>query len=393
MRDCLCVSVYHSDKGDAEFGTPRERFFHFTGDFLMQCLQDRANGLETQYRPLAPQFVNASEDDPLMITKHEHWVKVWSTLKKGGQPARETDSYFRIGGRTIQRIRAGSGGFADGFYMIDLLLSGRGADVWRKKEGASYKDFADFFRKNGGSMIEKSEAIADDLRKILTAPTTNYGACLASDVKSALPMLAAAMFIAEPARNPRAFIVGIMVLDMVGRVYNTDLNQTKFYTLDKVFAHPARISMGLANQQKGPQVIQEQGRYGKTVDRVINPYAAQTTDPVYVEGKVPGVAQVIFENRSDSESGKRLHPKEGTVDFVALAGQPTEQRLVKWMSFSGVSVRRYRAGETFNRPIHTSRSNREGCSGFGKRSYQEPDPKTIEHIRQNVGRSDLFLVA
>jgi hypothetical protein len=325
MRDCLCVSVYHSDKGDAEFGTAKERFFHFTGDFLMECLQVRANVLENQRPSLTPSVVKASEDKPLAITQHGLWISVWSTLKRGGQPARTTDSYFLIGGRKIRRMRAGSGGFADGFYMVDLALSGtgtgRGPDVWKKPEGASYRDFAGFFRSHGGNLIEKSEAITGDLRKILTIPTTNYGPCLAPDVRSALPMLAAAMFIAEPARNPRAFIVGLMMLDMVGRVYNTDLNQAKFYTLDKVFAHPARIGTGSANHQKGPVVVQD-NRYGRTVGRVTNPYGAQTTDSVYVEGKYPASPKLSSKTSQTVDLGNDyIQKKELSILSRWLANQ------------------------------------------------------------------------
>jgi hypothetical protein len=47
------------------------------------------------------------------------------------------------------------------------------------------------------------------------------------------------MFVAETARNPRVFPIALMMLDMVGANYSR--NSTKYYTLDRILAHPDRI--------------------------------------------------------------------------------------------------------------------------------------------------------
>jgi len=287
MRDCLAVSVYHSDQGDAEFGTSKERFFHFNGSSLLQLVQEAVNTLETGSKGFSLINAYASEGNPLKLERFSDWPNTWAALRRGGQSARESNSYFLIGGRTIQRIRAGQGGFADGFYMMDKAYSGASRDpVWAKDTGASYKDFAQFFVNNGGMKIEQSEAITEELRKVLSG-SADFSKSSRGQVTSALPMLAAAMFIAEPARNPRAFVIGLMLLDMVGRVYNSDLDQgTKFYTLDKMFAHPERLGVNTGKVQPGPQVTTSYDpRKRKNVDRVTDPYAASTTDVVYVEGK------------------------------------------------------------------------------------------------------------
>src|SRR5262249_1273026 len=136
---------------------------------LLQLVQEAANTLETGSKGFSLVNAYASEGNPLKLERFSDWPNTWAALRRGGQNPPEANPYFLVCGRTLQRIRAGQGGFADGFSMMDKACSGTSRDpVWAKDTGASYKDFAQFFVNNGGMKIEQSEAITEELRKVLS---------------------------------------------------------------------------------------------------------------------------------------------------------------------------------------------------------------------------------
>jgi hypothetical protein len=99
------------------------------------------------------------------------------------------------------------------------------------------------------------------------------------------------MFVAEPGRNKRAWIVGLMLLDLIGQQYNVTKPGSggKYYTWDKVLAHPERIDPGyvgsapLSKPQKGPS-----GRkFGKKGPPIGHVPLTKKKELVGVEGKLP----------------------------------------------------------------------------------------------------------
>lgn len=290
MRDSLGFCIYTSSKYSMD-----GQWLHFPGDRILQLVQDEANRLaNTQDHWPRLDFVGNSAR-PIRLRTFDEWSKTWRTIRND-RTIRDEHSYFNVAGRIIQRLARGGkpGGFADGFYVRDVRYSGTVREpVWDKRDGASYIDFATFFFKHGGHEIEASEAIATTLRSILTG-TPDCSGKPAASLEAALPLLASAMFIAEPARNPRAHIIGLMMLDMVGRIYNSNYGEMKFYTVSKLFAHPDRLRQraaqwnirgavpgaGKTTDQKGPTVTGS-----GPARRVTAAFATATSDVVYVEGK------------------------------------------------------------------------------------------------------------
>lgn len=290
MRDSLGFCIYTSDKYSID-----KQWLHFPGDRILQLVQNEADRLSTARNWWPNGALEDNRNAPVSLRTIDDWVRTWRTIRTF--PAiRNKHSYYNVAGRVIQRLARGGkpGGFADGHYVRDLQYSGNVQEpVWEKGDGASYLDFATFFFKHRGHEVESSSAIATTLRSILTgAPDCSRRP--AASVEAALPLLASAMFIAEPSRNPRAHVIGLMMLDMVGRVYNSNTGDMKFYTVSKLFAHPDRLQQrarkwgiatpvtgaGKATPQKGPVVTGSGG--GR---RVTQAFAPSTSGVVYVEGK------------------------------------------------------------------------------------------------------------
>jgi hypothetical protein len=104
------------------------------------------------------------------------------------------------------------------------------------------------------------------------------------------------MFIAEPARNAREWVVGLMMLDLIGEEYSaaTSTRLAKHYLMDSVLAHPDRISRtekgGDApdKAQKGPSGQRYHWDRGTRVDdRQSLVSVSKVSELAKVEGKYP----------------------------------------------------------------------------------------------------------
>ncbi|WP_209427147.1 hypothetical protein [Pararhodobacter sp. SW119] len=219
-----------------------------------------------------------SQDDPFVLGGHGSYAGAW----KAAANKRNQDVYFLIAGRQIRKIKSGSaGGFADGCYMCDVGYSGtdpQAGTIWNRDDGASYREFGKFIHEgntvSGMEGVVWSQRIAASLRSVLkgTAPMTGGGLqsqgtrwtvdmnkdeskrskptrlsgpqpAAAADTVSALPLLSAVMFVAEPIRNARAWIMGLMMLDLIGAEYQamTSHAHGKHFTFQRAFVHPSRL--------------------------------------------------------------------------------------------------------------------------------------------------------
>jgi hypothetical protein len=220
----------------------------------------------------APGTSGLTEKTAWQLNTHDDWVGAWQKLLTDGSLKTE-DVYFKVAGRTIKKNRRGHS-TGDGFYMSDIDLSGTDpsdGNIWSRNGGASYREFGKFFQANKPvaplEQVTWSKQIADELRGVLMG-NKDYSAADGTDVRSALPMLACAMFLAEPARNGREWIIGKMMLDLIGEQYAAP-NAAKgkgarFYELDRVFSHPLRLDPGY----KGSKPLTAgEAQSGPTTDR------------------------------------------------------------------------------------------------------------------------------
>ena len=244
--------------------------FYVDGSDLLEWIKNESLILErTGSQPSQAGTLGA----PWKLENFQDWVNAWVTLQS---PAwRQKECYFSIAGRIIKKFaNRNAGGHADGLYMADNALSGKDSNqgnIWTRSTGASYREFGRHMHASMSAStkhanttaghIEWSKAKAKKLRAVLDGTSKSMSAKGMDSVSGALPLLGAVMFVAEPARNPRSFIVGLMLLDMIGERYSSR-SETVYpkgaYILDRVLAHPERIpknvggSTPLAKKQKGP---------------------------------------------------------------------------------------------------------------------------------------------
>ncbi|MGH9627732.1 MAG: hypothetical protein ACRD7E_05245 [Bryobacteraceae bacterium] len=240
--------------------------YYIPGEMLLQWMQDATYQARSTFTGMAS--VSTDEANPTKLDSFQRWVEAWSLLNRDPSYRSQT-CYFEVAGRKIKKLKnKASGGDADGFYMADVVLSGNvGAaegTIWYRSSGASYREFAKFLQASGADRVDWSIVTAGKMRRILrdgsyVAPGG------AADPYTCLPLLCAVMFVSEPARNPRAFPIGLMTLDLMGEQYSASYaplsspgSLPKTYTMDRVLAHPERIDPGfsggavLAKPQKGP---------------------------------------------------------------------------------------------------------------------------------------------
>jgi hypothetical protein len=213
MLDCVTIDASASDGT-----TSKDYFYYINGKDLLQLAQYAIDGINTTG------FDPGGDGSYMRPWKLDGQVRTWlNTAKKIRSYARD-EKYFYICGRFVKKC--------GGYYMVD----GGGDDgktgyqPWDKKSpgvdfdrgGPSYRNYANRLKsiqKNSGLSPEAwSKEKAAKLRKVLLADPL-YEQRLKTKgnltVGQMLPVIAATLFLAEPARNIRCFMINKMLLDMM----------------------------------------------------------------------------------------------------------------------------------------------------------------------------------
>lgn len=254
---------------DAE-GTMKSHRLFVSGETLLSWANGASNAAYQRGATSAPAASGRNKDEAIPIRGYDDWLGAWYRFSE----SRGQDLYFSIGDRIIKKHKrqvSKTEGHADGCYVADLLFSGTddtipSGNIWHRSGGASYREFGKFMhQKDSESALEGvvwSQRVASKLRMVLKGKAGGYtgGKCESktdhskatrADAVSALPLLSAAMFLAEPTRNHRAWVIGLMMLDLLGAEYVSSqivhgagedkLKEGKFYTLQRTFVHPSRL--------------------------------------------------------------------------------------------------------------------------------------------------------
>jgi len=232
--------------------------WYIPGESLLEWVKTEAAGIAG--KGVAPTKSGADAANAWDLTSYGEWVGAWQKLLNDAT-LKSKKLYFKAGNRTIVKSSTPNG---DGFYVADDALAGTDStegQIWNRTAGASYREYGKFmearygaYNSGGGPLAQAawSKEMAANLRKVLNG-SVDYSTKGATDIEAALPSLACAMFLSEPARNKREFVVGLMMLDLIGDTYSAS-NPRKKYTLTKVFTHPDRLGSGvMAKTQSGPQ--------------------------------------------------------------------------------------------------------------------------------------------
>lgn len=322
--------------------------WYFPADSLLSRVKD----FSTPGQGSRPTTNGFSPGTAWELKTHDQWVGAWYRLLNEPR-LKDRDVYFKVAGRIIKKSAKGDHS-GDGFYMSDANLSGMvraQGTIWSRHEGASYREFGKFFQDNKPvapmEQVTWSKQIASNLRNVLLGKE-DYSNVAPTDVRSALPMLACAMFLAEPARNPREWIIGKMMLDLIGEQYAAP-NRAKgkparFYVLDRVFAHPLRLD---PNYRPHHRLRPHETQSGPTTDRyrmenrtridmpqTIEPYTTKG-QLARVEGKYPASpAKSAATSQSISVADDYIQKKEASivsrwlaVKLTALMGPTSSWRI------------------------------------------------------------------
>lgn len=305
--------------------------FVASGESLMTWLMQAIGEVDRKYKA-APAGMG-TKDTPYVMNSFVQW----SRARNSARWMRDEDKYYLVGGRLIHKWKGkNQGGHGDGLYMADDVLSGKvGAGrntIWHDEMGASYRAIAKHllthmtgsdkhsFATDGG--VAWSQAKMAKLRKILVDGGYRLDHKGEGTTEAALPMLAAVMFISEPARNARAFPIGLMMLDMIGEQYSAS-ETDKFYTWDRVLAHPERLDpnykghLSPAKPQKGPL----QDDYGKVIPGSVTTLTKKS-QLVTVEGKLPASpAGSASSSRFLDLTNDYIQMKEASILCRWLAGR------------------------------------------------------------------------
>lgn len=203
-----------------------KRCFWINGKDLLQLAQYAMDGINTN--GCLPQG-DGTLNRPWALTGNS---LAWMALAKHLKSYTGRTCYFWICGRFVKKL--------GGYYMVDAGgdKGGRAWDqkiIWNQHQrrwvgvdfergGPSYRNYANYMHeirsdsKKGLSETEWSQHKAEKLRRVL-----NNDAQYADKLSvkgdwttgQVLPVLAATMFLAEPARNIRAFLANKMILDMM----------------------------------------------------------------------------------------------------------------------------------------------------------------------------------
>ncbi|MBK8979725.1 MAG: hypothetical protein IPM29_27825 [Planctomycetes bacterium] len=274
--------------------------WYVSGQDLLTMVHSAAAGLAGKGN--RPATAGTTKGTAWVLSGYESWLGAWQRLLSD-KSLLTKDIYFSAGGRTLLKSGKGkSKDSGDGFYMSDVDFAGTDpaqGNIWSRSSGASYREYGRFMHDNKPmapmEQVAWSRKIASKLRRIVKGEK-DYSAKAATDVKSALPVLAVTMFLAEPARNPRAWVVGQMMLDLIGEVYSGDPASTgaKRYLMDLVLAHPDRIDRGKRSKDAPtkPQLGPDKQRYHKVRGARVDDSQGLTAVPdvnslAKVEGKYP----------------------------------------------------------------------------------------------------------
>jgi hypothetical protein len=218
MLDCLTIDGLEKGK---------KYQWWISGRDLLQLAQYAVDDINTAG------FVargDGSYDKPWILDGRVNtWLELSKTVRKYTGEAR----YFWICGRFVKK--------AEGYYMVDgggdstqygymawdmLIFRNKGdtrPDVPFERGGPSYRNFANRLKdiqasSKTTSMESWSQDKAKKLVKVLQADR-EYADKLSKrgdwTTGQVLPVLAATMFLAEPARNIRCFLINKMLLDMM----------------------------------------------------------------------------------------------------------------------------------------------------------------------------------
>jgi hypothetical protein len=270
-------------------------WFYVPGQTILQETSDAVTRFEASAVKIPPRF--GMQANPVPVIEPKFWMSSFVALRS----IKPSAYYFKVAGRVIKKWpdKSVSGGHADGMYMSDVVLSGtdpvpegESNRIWTREDGASYREFAKFMAScmPDGKELSWSENISQKMRQILSNKI-NAAVFGSTHIGAALPLLCSVMFISEPARNKRAWPLGLIMLDSIGQQYSvvTASNPAKYYTWDRVLAHPERIDPGykgsdpISKPQKGP-TGKSMGKYGAPTG--FGPLALKK-DLVKVEGKLP----------------------------------------------------------------------------------------------------------
>lgn len=231
MLDCLTIDA----SGDSPTTTApkKQGLYWIDGTDLLQLAQFAMDGIDTSGAKLPG---DGSYRWPWALTGS---AIAWIALAKELQNWISKDRYFWICGRFVKK--------AGGYYMVDAggdggLTGGSGGGrawdqniIWDRYQkrwkgvefergGPSYRNYANYMEKiqadskKGLTNEEWSQHKAEKLRRVLKCDPM-YASNLARKgdwtTGQILPVLAATMFLAEPARNIRAFLANKMILDMM----------------------------------------------------------------------------------------------------------------------------------------------------------------------------------
>jgi hypothetical protein len=265
-----------------ETGARKQYPLYLPGATLLQWAQDAAKAVLAGAS--APQG-SGSALDPYLVVGHGGFAGAW----KVANAARNREVHFKIAGRLIHKLaNKASGGFADGCYMADVAYSGTDptqGTIWNRADGASYREFGKFMHAgnaiSGMEGVVWSQHIASAMRQVIKGKTGGHAGALSAPIAkqqatgsrwqvdmnqdesarkapqkisdgrdankadsiSALPLLSAVMFIAEPMRNPRAWLMGQILLDLMGAEYSpmSGGQHGKHFTFQRAFVHPKRL--------------------------------------------------------------------------------------------------------------------------------------------------------
>jgi hypothetical protein len=238
MLDCLKIDGY-----DYEGSTTKDYHYWINGKDLLQLAQYAIDGIDTSG------FDPAGDGSYNRPWKLDGQVRTWLNMAKKIRSYVSDEKYFYICGRFVKK--------AGGYYMVDGGGDdGRyGYEPWDRKSpregfdrgGPSYRNYANRLKsiqtKSSRGLTPEawSKEKAEKLRRVLLADPL-YEQRLKSKgnltTGQLLPVIAATIFIAEPARNLRAFMVNKMLLDMMatgttygGRKTGSSPKQYRFDTV------------------------------------------------------------------------------------------------------------------------------------------------------------------
>lgn len=342
--DVAITFADHEGRADKSF------LWYVTGSSLLTQVQSAATALAGGGTPPATPGTQAH---PWVLTGYDSWLGAWQRLLTDDSLV-NSDVYFQAGGRLVKKSRKGKD-IGDGFYMSDVDYSGKDpvkGNMWNRGSGASYREYGRFMHDNQPlapmEQVAWSRSIAGKLRKVL-AGGKDYSGKAKTDVQSALPVLAVTMFLAEPARNPREWVIGQMMLDLIGSEYSpaTATRGAKRYLMDVALAHPDRIDRSKTSRSAPtkPQLGPDRQRYHKDGDVRVDDrqgFAPVTSvnDLAKVEGKYPASPGGSAATSSAIDvAGDYIQKKEASIVSRWVASRLNEGVFNGLSSWSATSLK------------------------------------------------------